>query len=402
MAYFSYNALNSVDAYVKGRVEAPSQRRALQVLEGEGLMVVSIKSERVKRDLSLNQLLGRVSRVDRMFFTSHLFTLLEAGVALDQAVKVTAEQAGSEIFKNVLLDVHRRVQHGEALSSALEQHPKHFPEFFVSLVRVGEASGRLNDVLQYFLEQQERDYELITKARGAMIYPTVIIIAMLGIVTLMMVFVIPQITSLLTEYKVDLPLATRVLIKVSNFLSNWGFIAGPAVLAGVVAFSRVVKTKWGQPYWDKFLLSIPKFGNIVREFNLARTARALSSLLKSGVPIDQAIALASTVTSNTQYRDTLRGGVTFVRKGIPLAEVLRGRPDLFPPIAVRMIEVGERTGRLDHMLARLASFYERAVMSTLANLSSIIEPLLLLTIGAGVGFVAIAILTPIWKFTESI
>lgn len=402
MPVFTYTALNSVDAYIKGKVEASSLRKATQVLEGEGLMVVTVKHERTRQAFSINQLLRRVTRVDRMFFTSHLYTLLEAGIALDQAVKVTAEQAGSEIFREVLLDVHRRVQHGESLWSALSQHPKHFPDFFVSLVRVGEASGRLIDVLQYFLEQQERDYELITRARGAMVYPTVIIIAMLGIVSLMMVFVIPQITALLTEYQVSLPLATRVLIAASNFLKNWGLIALPFLVAGIYGFVRLVRTPWGQSYWDRFLLKLPKIKGIVREFNLARTSRALSALLKSGVSIDQAIGLAATVSGNSQYRDTLKSGMHFVRKGIPLADVLRGRSDLFPAITVRMVEVGERTGKLDHMLTRLASFYERAVMNTLANLSSIIEPLLLLTIGAGVGFVAIAILTPIWKFTESI
>lgn len=402
MPSFSYSALNSKDSYVKGKVEASSLKKAQAKLEGEGLMVVMLKAENVGKQISINQLLGRVTRLDRIFFTSHLFTLLEAGVAMDQAIKVTAEQASSDMFRNVLLDVHHRVQHGEALWSSLSQHSKHFPEFFVSLVRVGESSGRLIDVLQYLLEQQERDYELITRARGAMVYPAVIIIAMIAIITLMMVFVIPQITSLLTEYDVELPLATKILIFVSHSLIKWGIFIFPIAFLLLTLLVRWVRTPKGQPYWDRFLLALPKLKNIVREFNLARIARALSALLKSGVPIDKALDLASTVARNTQYRAVLKNGVTFVQKGIPLAEVLRGQPKLFPPITMRMIEVGERTGKLDHMLTRLATFYEKAVMNTLANLSSIIEPILLLLIGFGVGFVAIAILTPIWKFAETI
>ena len=402
MPSFTYGALNSHDSYVKGRVDASSLKKAQAKLEGEGLMVVTLKAEKVSKQLTINQLLGRVTRLDRIFFTSHLFTLLEAGVAMDQAVKVTAEQASSEVFRDVLLDIHHRVQHGEALWSALAQHTKYFPEFFISLVRVGENSGRLIDVLQYLLEQQERDYELISRARSAMVYPAVIITAMLAIVTLMMVFVIPQITSLLTEYSVDLPLATKVLIFISGFLVKWGVIFFPLLIISIFALTKWLRTPKGQPYWDRFLLSFPKLKTIVREFNLARISRALSALLKSGVSIDRALALASTVVSNTQYRTVMKNSVTFVQKGIPLSEVLRGQPKLFPPITMRMIEVGERTGKLDHMLTRLAVFYEKAVTNTLANLSSIIEPVLLLLIGCGVAFVAIAILTPIWKFSETI
>lgn len=402
MAEFSYSALNTKDSYVKGRVEAANLKKALAKLEGEGLMVVTLRAEKVSKQFNINQLLGRVTRLDRIFFTSHLFTLLEAGVAMDQAIKVTAEQASSEVFRDLLLDVHHRVQHGESLWSSLSQHPKHFPEFFVSLIRVGENSGRLIDVLQYLLEQQERDYELITRARGAMVYPAVIIMAMFAIITLMMVFVIPQITSLLTEYEVELPLATKILIFVSQGLIKWGIFIFPLIFLMLVALIRWIRTPKGQPYWDRFLLSFPKLKSIVREFNLARISRALSALLKSGVPIDRAMLLASSVVRNTQYRAVLKNGVTFVQKGIPLGEVLRGHPKLYPPITMRMIEVGEKTGKLDHMLTRLATFYEKAVMNTLANLSSIIEPVLLLLIGFGVGFVAIAILTPIWKFAESI
>lgn len=402
MPIFTYSALNAVDSYVKGRIEASSLKKAQAKLEGEGLVVVTLKAEKAIHQFSLNKLLGRVTRLDRIFFTSHLYTLLEAGVAMDQAIKVTAEQAGNEIFREVLLNIYHRVQQGESLAGALERYPQHFPEFFVNLVRVGESSGRLIEILQYLLEQQERDYELISRARGAMVYPTVIIIAMIAIISLMMVFVIPQITSLLTEYSVELPLITKVLIYLSQFIIQWGWLLIPAVLVVFIMLAKLARTPAGQPYWDRFLLSLPKLKSIVKEFNLARIARALSVLLKSGVAIDKALVLAATVCGNTQYRTVFQNGVIFVQKGIPLAEVLRGQSQLFPPLTTRMIEVGERTGKLDHMLTRLAVFYEKAILHTLSNLSSIIEPVLLLLIGLGVGFMAIAILTPIWKFAESI
>ena len=402
MKTFHYAALNKANTYVKGKVQAPSLKQAAAKLKADGLQVVSLKEERVKHFGKFDRLFASVSRLDKIFFTSHLYTLLESGVALDQALRATAEQTNNLLFREILLDIHAHVQRGQALNVALAKHAEQFSNFYVNLVRVGEKTGKLADVLSYLLEQQEKDYELLVKARGAMIYPSIILSALCAMVVFMMVFVIPKITGLLLDYKVKLPLATRVLIAVSGFLIHWGVFLLLALLVAGWFARQWFKTPPGKWFWDGLLFRVPRLKRIIIEFNLARFARAMSSLLKSGVPIDQALELAASVSSNSRYQKSIRDGIGFIQKGIPLTEVLKGYPALYPPVASRMIEVGERTGRLDHMLDRLATFYEKSVTATLGNISSIIEPVLLLTIGLAVGFVAIAILTPIWKFSETI
>ena len=270
------------------------------------------------------------------------------------------------------------------------------------MVKVGEKSGTLEDSLNHLLEQQERDYELITKARGAMIYPLIITIAAIIIVSLMMAFVVPTVTGILLEYSVELPLPTKILIFISNFLANNLLFVISTIIILFLAGYRLTKTKKGKWIGETILLNTPIIKHIVIEFNLARFTRAMSALLKSGIVIDEALELASDVCKNSHYKVAVAPGVGLVRRGIPLTEILKGNLKLFPPIATRMIEVGEKTGKLDHMYDRIAKFYEKSVLNTLNNLSSIIEPVLLLLIGCGVAFVAVSILTPIWKFVETI
>lgn len=235
-----------------------------------------------------------------------------------------------------------------------------------------------------------------------MIYPSIILGALLVMIGVMIVFVIPNVTAMLLEYKVELPITTKILIFISNLFIKYGIIVVPILILLFFIVRRLVKTPKGQWLWDGILLRLPRFKRIVIEFNLARFARAMSSLLKSGIATDQALELSATVVDNTHYKKSILASVGFIQKGISLSEVLSGYPRLYPPVASRMIEVGERSGRLDHMLGRLANFYEKSVTSTLGNISSVIEPLLLLSIGLMVGFVAISILSPIWKFSSTI
>ncbi|MFC1687412.1 type II secretion system F family protein [Patescibacteria group bacterium] len=402
MAEFIYNALDKTDSYVNGKIEASNVKKATEKLESEGFLLVNIKLVKHSRYSRLNHMFEGVSRLDKIFFTRHLYTMLESGMAMDQAVKITSEQTTNQKFREILTDIYKRVQKGQSFHSALGQHPKYFSSFFINLIKVGENSGKLDDALSYLLEQQEKDYDLLTQARGAMVYPIIIIAALVGMVTLMMTFVVPQVTSVLIQYEVELPFATKVLIGLSNFLLQWGLALIPVLGILIYVIVRWTKSPKGKKKWDTFLLKIPQLKKILMEFNLARFTRALSSLLKSGVMLNEALDLTAGVSNNSLYQESQRSGIIFIQKGIPLADVLKGYPKLYPSITSRMIEVGERTGKLDHMLTRLAIFYEKSVSATIKNLASIIEPTLLLLIGFTVGFVAIAVLTPIWKFSETI
>ncbi len=401
MATFLYTAVNKENKYVKDAIESRSQKKAIATLEQAGFLVVNIKQEH-NSQLSRVLQLSTIRRIDKIVFTRHLHTLLESGIALDQALKIAGEQSGNASLKKVLFDLYENVKKGEAFNVALSRHGKYFSPFFVNLIKVGEKSGTLDAVLLHLLEQQEQDYELLTKTRSAMIYPAIIIAAALAIVTLMMTFVVPTITELLVEYSVEIPLSTKILIFISSTLNTYGlFIALALLIAGLSLYFWVKKPQ-GKRVWDAVKLRIPVVKNIVKDFNLARITRSMSSLLKSGISLDEGLQLAASVCGNVYYQESLKASVLVVRKGVPLTEALHGYPALYPPMSTRMLEIGEKTGKLDHMFSRLAVFYEKSVLTTILNLSSIIEPVLLLVIGLGVGFVAVSILTPIWSFAQSI
>jgi type IV pilus assembly protein PilC len=327
---------------------------------------------------------------------------LESGISLDQSLKITAEQSTNRKFKEALFNIYDGVRKGQHLHEALSRHKKYFSDFFINLIKVGERSGTLDDVLSHLLEQQEKDYELISKTRNALIYPGIIILTAIAIVTLMMIFVIPNITAVLLEYKVELPLSTKVLVFLSDSIRNFGLVIALVLLVASILIRKWIKTEKGKEVWDALKLKIPFLKNIVIEFNIARFSRSMSTLMKSGVSIDEALQLTAEVCSNVIYRKSITSGIALIRKGVPLTQIMHGSSNIYPPMSIRMLEVGEKSGRIEHMFTRLAIFYEKSVLNTVTNLSSIIEPGLLIFIGVSVAFVAISVLTPIWKFAQTI
>lgn len=402
MAVFSYTALDQDGAYTKSKLEAGNTKAALASLELRKMLVVNLKREGQDRWIWLERAIGQVSAQEKIFFTRNIHTMLEAGIGVDQAIKTTAEQVTNHQFRAALENINRQLQKGQPLHRCLSRWPQYFSPSYVNLVRVGESSGKLDETLGYLLVQQERDYILRSKAKGAMIYPSIIVLALIFMVTLMMVFVIPRVTGVLADYNVQLPLQTRILIGISNLLVHRGlFVLMGAVLIGL-GFRRWIKSRRGRWQWDEFVLRLPRIKTIIVEFNLALFTRSLSALLQSGVQLDQAMALAANVCTQSQYQRTAAAGQTFIQKGVPLAEVLKGHPRLYPPLMIRMIEVGQKTGKLDQMLQRLAVYYEQSVETSMTNLSSVIEPALLLLIGLTIGYVAVSVLTPIWRFAATV
>lgn len=401
MALFTYSALDAKNTYSRGTVTAGNPRQARVQLEQKGLTIITITKEKkttwLNRDLGLN-----VSAQDKILITRHLHTMLAAGIGLDQALKTLAEQTPQERLRAVLVDLERRVQSGQPFHQSLRQHPQYFSNLFVNLIQVGEKSGKLDQILQYLLDQQENEYRLRTKVVNASIYPSIIIMALLGMVSLMLVFVIPRVESVLSSYNVALPLQTRILLFLSRSLTHYWYYIVPVIIALILGVRRFLRSVWGKRQWDRLLLVMPMFKGLVKEINQARITRTLTTTLKSGVPIDKALELTLSITDHTSYRLALERAIKLVRRGVSLGEILRGYPQLFPPITTRMIDVGEKSGQLDHMLERLAAFYETSVDTKLTNLSSIIEPLLILLVGLTAGFVAVSVMTPIWSFSKTI
>jgi type IV pilus assembly protein PilC len=344
-----------------------------------------------------------VPLTQKVFFTENLKVMVHAGLSISEALNTLGLQAESKTFKRVIALVKEDVESGRSLSAGLGKFPKTFPPIFVNMVQIGEVSGTLEDVLGELTQQMKKDYELRSKVRGAMMYPIVVLVAMLGITTGLLVFVLPKLLAVFKEFgDVKLPLATRILMAMSDFAQNNGLLLLFGLIALGVALVLVSRTRIGRSVVHAFIIKSPLIGPIARKVNLARFSRTVSGLLRTDIPVVQAFTVTSDVLGNVHFRNAIRDSAERIKKGETISRALGSYPKLFPPLIVQMVLVGERSGTVDDLLADIATFYEQQVDQVLDNLSSIIEPILILTLGGMVGGIALAVITPIYALTESI
>lgn len=343
-----------------------------------------------------------ISLKEKLFFVQHLGLMLKSGISLARALKTLADQSENKHFKQVLLDVASRVEKGSSFAEALESYRKVFGDLFLSMIDAGELSGKLEEVLKQLFIQMKKEHQLISKVKGALTYPAVILFAMLGIGTFMLVVVVPKITAMFDEMDAQLPLATKILIGVSDAIVNNGIM----VLIGVIIFTivcvKILRTYRGKYIFQAILLKSPIFGTIIKKINLARFSRNISSLLKTDIMIVKTFQITANVLGNLHYKKALDDMAQMIKQGGKLNETVKAYPHLFTPVVVQMIAIGEETGELDNILMELAEFYEEEVDLIMENLPTIIEPLLILALGLGVGGVAIAIVMPMFAITSAI
>lgn len=342
----------------------------------------------------------RIKLADKIFFTENLRVMIKAGLSLTEAMQTLAMQTNSKGFREVILEVREKVEKGMALSEAMKQYPHLFEPIFTSMIAAGEVSGTMEKTLEQLTQQMRKDHDLRSKVRGAMTYPAVVLGATVVIAIGMMLFVIPQILSIFEEIGSDqLPLPTKILIGFSNFFSNNFILVMFLTILVIAGFLWFIKTKIGMYAWHKFLLSMFIIGPIVKKVNMARFTRTLSSLLRTDIPIVQSMVITAEVVRNVYYRDAILEASEALKKGETISNVMEKYPKLFSPLVVQMSSVGERSGSLDNMLVEIAEFYEKQVDNVMANLASIIEPLLIIFLGLAVGGIALAIITPIYSLT---
>lgn len=348
----------------------------------------------------LKNIFLRVKLPQKIFFTENLRVMIKAGLSLTEALRTLALQTESKGFKNIIQAVQSDVEKGSSLSQALGHWPRVFEPIYINMISAGELSGTLEKTLEQLTSQMKKDHELISKVKGAMTYPAVILSATVLIGIGMMTFVVPQIVSIFDEIGRDqLPLPTKMLIAVSDFMSNNIILTFLIIIAVTTGFSWAIKTKPGRYAWHRFLLTIFIVSPIIKKINLARFTRTLAALLRTDIPIVQALQITSDIVRNVYYHDAMMAAATALGKGDQISSVLAKTPKLFPPLVVQMIAVGEHAGTVDQMLEEIADFYESQVNQTMANLSSIIEPLLIIFMGVGVGGIALAIITPMYAMT---
>ncbi len=401
---FTYTAVRD-NAEYSGVMHAKDRFEVYEKVRADGAEIVSVDKVggfSLGALKSLNERFSTVKEVDVILFARNLSAMLGAGLSLTRALAVANRQTKSPKLNYILRQLTARVRKGDALSSALAEHPKTFSNLFTSMVRAGEEGGNLPNSLASISLQMDKSYKLKKRIKGAMVYPGIVMGAMVLIGFLMMTQVVPTLKKTFEEVGVDLPGTTQAIIKLSDFLVNNTLLSLGIMIIFIVTFVYTLKTPQGKRIFDAFILRIPAIGTIVKEVNAARFARTLSSLLGSGVDIVTALTITGQVVQNTYHREVIVAAAKVVQGGEQMSKIFGRREDLYPPMIGEMLAVGEETGQLSEMLQEVAKFYEGEVEQKTKDMSTIIEPFLMLFIGGGVGFFALAMISPIYSLSDSI
>jgi len=408
MPKFTYTGADSQGDPVERTVEAADRFAVYAVARTDGHTVSKVVSasafslSNVFNMEKINYTLSRVKGDELVMVTRNLGSMITAGLTVSRALDVIKRQTKNPRLKGVVTSMLADINKGDSFYEALKKFPEVFNDLYIAMVRAGEESGNLSETLQTLAIQMDKTNTLKKKIKGAMIYPSIVICVMVVIGILMMIFVMPQITSVFANMDTELPATTQFLIGMSNFLVNYTFLAIGGLLAGIAAIVYALKTSYGKIATSWIIPKLPVIGTLAKETNAARTARTLSSLLNSGVDVLQAIEITEEVLQNVYYKKILAEAAMRVEKGTALSEVFIERDDLYPILVGEMILVGEETGQIAGMLGELALFYENEVERKTKDLSTIVEPLLMVVIGASVGFFALALIAPIYSIGDSI
>ncbi len=354
---------------------------------------------------TINRFLEKFSSIpisEKLFFVQHLGIMLKAGISLSVALKTLTQQTSNKKFARIISDISKNVEKGVSFTESLRPHEKIFGQLFISMIESGEISGKLEEVLKRLYIQFKKNHELVSKVKGALTYPAVILFAMSGIGIFMMIVVIPKITAMFKDFDAELPLATKILIKLSDSLVSHGLLYLIGLIIFIIILIQSIKTQKGKYIFHGLLLKLPIFAPIIKKINLARFARTISSLLKTDIMIIKSFQITANVLGNVYYRDALNEMSNKIKKGGTINEVIANYQKLFPPVVTQMIAIGEETGELDYILEELAEFYEGEIDEIMNNLPAIIEPILILLLGLVVGGMAIAVIMPMYSLTSVI
>jgi len=399
---FFYKIRTKEGEIKSGIQEAKSDKDLAHVLIEQGYSVISLSESEKKKRKQITFSFGSIPLVEKMVFTKNLSVMIGSGLALSKALNVLAEQTKNEKFKKIIKSISSDIQKGEQLGTSMSKYKSVFPDLYVNMVKVGETAGNLKEVLLSLAEQMKKDHEIISRVKGALMYPGIILTAMLGIGSLMMVIVVPSLAATFNDLGAELPATTQFVISLSDFLVNYWYIALIILIVFAYGLKLALKTESGKKIFDRILLKLPVFGNLSRELNSARFARTFTTLVDAGVPMVDALDIVSSTLTNYFFSESLKKAAKEIQKGRQLNEALKDYDGIYPPLVIQMVEVGEETGALTKVLSELAEFYEEEVDNVTKNMSTIIEPILMVFIGAAVGFFAISMITPMYSMLDSI
>lgn len=404
VAHFSYTAEKAGGEQYSGVAEAKDRFELYQIVRREGGKVLTVTegSEGGVFNLSYwNARLTPINEYDKILFARNLGAMLSAGLSLSRALSVLERQTKNPHLTLVITEVSSAVRRGDALHVALAKFPGVFSRLFSSMVRAGEEGGDLQGALSVVADQMERMFQIKKKIKSAMIYPAIIVVAIVGIAILMMIKVVPTLAQTFAEVHATLPSSTQAIISISNFLVHYTALALGSIAAVVLGVYAFLRTDIGKKGSQFVFLHLPGVNELIREVNAARTARTLSSLLSSGVDVLSSLEITGEVVQNFYFRSVLQDATRRVKQGEPLSAAFAQRTDLYPAFVSEMMSVGEETGTSADMLKRLAIFYEDEVDRKTKDMSTIVEPFLMVFIGGSVGFFAVSMITPIYQLSQN-
>ncbi len=414
MPVFEYRGLSEAGKPINGLKEADSPKTLRGLLRKDGVYLTEVlgqaegnkvngtKPSFASKEIDLRRFArGRISTEDIAITTRQLATLLGAGVTLVEGLSALVDQVEKERLKRILSDVKQRVNEGSSLADALGKHQRVFGNLYINMIRAGEHSGALDAVLLRLADFTEGQAKLRQKVIGTLLYPAVMVVIGSGILILLMTVVVPKVTKIFDTMRMTLPWTTRLLIFTSNSLQTWWFLIFPTVFGGIASFVWWTRSPKGKPVWDRKVLKAPIIGSMIRLLSIARFARTLATLLKSGVPLLTAMDIVKNVLTNTVLTEVIENARDAIREGESVATPLK-RSGQFPPLVYHMIAIGERSGQLEEMLVSVADSYETQVNVRMGALTALLEPLLIVGMGGVIAFVAFSILMPILQINTAI
>ncbi len=401
MPIYKWEGKTAKGALKKGEMEAPGEAAIRIHLRQQNIIPIKISSKGKDINISLPFLKKKVQQRSVAIFTRQLATMIDAGLPLVQSLEVLSSQQDNKLFKNIIREIREDVEGGSTFAGALKKHPATFNDLYTNLVVAGEEGGILDTILGRLAAYIEKAEALKKKVKSALIYPATIVTVAVAVVIILMLFVIPVFETMFSSAGQSLPLPTVIVLSISKMIKKYILIFIPAVIVLIFLFKRYYKTDSGKAVVDRLLLSLPVFGPLFRKIAVARFSRTLGTLVSSGVPILDGLSIVSRTAGNRAIETAIMNARASIREGETIAEPL-SRSALFPPMVIQMIAVGESTGALDNMLSKIAEFYEDEVDVAVANLTSMLEPLLMVFLGVVIGGVVIAMYLPIFNMASAI
>ncbi len=397
MLTFSYTARDpATGKKIKAEVQADSEAAAAKLIKAEGLAPIQIEAADVGSNNPLSKFRNRIKTKDKIIFSRQMSTLINAGLPLVQSLRNVSTQTQSTAFKVVINQIITDIEGGSAFSDALAKHPGVFNEIYVNLIAAGEASGTLDKALERIAYQQEKDAEILSKVRGAMAYPAIVVFVMMMVIGFMVVKVLPQVQTIYQDIPgAELPFITKVLLAISNFVIDFWWVVIILIVFGIFSVSRYARTVGGRQFIDKFKMTAWPVGPLFMKLYMARFARTANTLVASGVPLIQMLEITSKSINNVHIEESLKKAIENVKGGKALSDSIDGDPN-FLPLVPSMLRIGEQSGAIEDMLGKTADYYEKEVDNQIKTISTIIEPVLMVILGVVAFIVVAAVLLPIY------